>query len=255
MSIKYINTYNELHLGDNVYHLDYLKKIINKYPEYRFAHYCNAQYHTQLQATLVGYEDTIRLYSTLNIPLNSINSWIGSGGWFYTWVSNKIDKLPILYDEMYIEWYNLLETTYGLPNPIKTSDDFLLHFNGLDVYDLEKTYDVLIINSVPMSGQYVYEYELFYKFCNTMSGNGMTLITTNKLENYECTLDYNYNICDIAKISTKCKYILAIHTGPLALCLNKYTINNVEFFHILDNTNAFSYDVCSWSKNLSSIKF
>jgi hypothetical protein len=69
------------------------------------------------------------------------------------------------------------------------------------------------------------------------------------------TLDYNYNLTQIAKISTKTPIIIAVHTGPLALCLNKITLENNQFFHILDIAHGFSFDKITCSSTLTALQF
>ncbi len=257
--MKYFDTYMEPHLGDNVYHLDYLRKIIDNNPEYHFTHYARTKYLNELQIQIYGYENNIKLKSyEQGYPKDAINGWINANNWFqgyYKPQAFQIEGCPLSYDKMYIEWYNLLEQKYNLPNPIKTTEDFKLKFNGLENYDLEKEYDVLIINSIPQSGQYYYEEDLFRELTYHLVNQGYKVITTKKIDNIECTLDYNYNLIQIAKISTKTPIIIAVHTGPLALCLNKITLENCQFLHILDTAHSFSFDKLTCSPTLQSIQF
>ena len=256
---KCFNTHMEPHLGDNVYHLDYLRKIIDNNPEYYFTHYAREKYLNELQTQIIGYENNIQLKSyEQGIPSDSIHGWINTDNWFHGYYKPKalqIEGCPISYDKMYIEWYDLLEQKYNLPNPIKTSEDFKLNFKKLDTYDLEKIYDVLIINSIPQSNQYNYEEDLFKKLTYHLIDQGYNVITTKKIDNIECTLDYDYNLAQIAKISTKTPIIIAVHTGPLPLCLNKITLENCQFFHILDKDHSYSFNKITHSSTLQSIQF
>jgi hypothetical protein len=268
--MKYINTYMEPHLGDNVYHLDYLRKVVDLDSSYHFTHYAREQYLNELQTHLVGYENNIVLKSyNKGIPSDAIHGWINTDNWFegdYRPEAFKLEGCPIAYDKMYIKWYDHLEEKYNIPNPIKTSEDFKTKFNGLEIYDLEKEYDVLLINSIPQSGQYMYEPDLFKQLALDFQDKGYKIITTNKiyldfnpetnsLDSIECTLDYNYGLTHIAKLSTKTPIIIAVHTGPLALCLNKYSLENASIFHILDNRHSFSFDKITCSSTLTALQF
>jgi hypothetical protein len=257
--MKYFNTYLELHLGDNIRHLDYLRKIIDNNPEYSFIHYAREIYLNELHTQIIGYEDNIQLKTIeTGIPEDAINVWINTDNWYEKYYCPKIfqtGKSPLMYDKMYIEWFNLLEQKYNLPNPIKTSEDFKSKFIGLDVYDIEKEYDVLIINSTPQSGQYYYEEGLFKKLCYHLINQDYDIITTKKIDNIECTLDYNYNLTQIAKISTKTPIIIAVDTGPIHLCLNEITLNNSKMFHVLHKSNSYSFKEITWSPTLQSIQF
>jgi len=257
--MKHFNTYMEPHLGDNTYHLDYLRKIVDKDNNYFFTHYARERYLNELQNHITGYENNIQLKSyEQGTPSDAIHGWINTDNWFEGYYRPKAFQLegcPIAYDKMYIEWYNLLEQKYSLPNPIKTPEDFKTKFSGLDNYDLPKEYDALIINSIPQSAQYMYEEDLFKKLSYHLMDQGYNIITTRKIDNIECTLDYNYNLTQIAKISTKTPIIIAVHTGPLALCLNKITLENCKFFHILDTRHSFSFEQLTCSSTLNSIVF
>lgn len=253
--VKHFSTYIEWHLGDNIYHLDYLRKLINNNPEFIFSHYCKKQYINELSNHITEYENNIQLYPIeYGVPEKAINVWIGANNWYYDYKKNNLSS-PLMYDIMYIDWYNHLQNIYGLPNPIQTVEDFLLTFPKIDIYDLPKQYDVLVINSTPQSSQYHYEEDLFKKLIYNFINQGHNIITTKKIDNIECTLDYNYNLTQIAKISTKTPIIIAIHTGPIVLCLNKITLNNSQFFHILDNEHSYSFDKITSSSTLNLISF
>lgn len=269
---KQVITFIEPHLGDNVYFIDYLKKIVDNNPEYIFTHYAQVYYINELQQHVKGYEDNIKLIPfeyihdrelqtsfITNLPKDAIHGWINVDGWFedfYVPSKRKINEYPIKMDKMYIDFYNYLEQKHGLPNPIKTSDDFLLKMKELENYDLPKEYDVLIINSIPQSAQYAYEENLFYKIAHYFQNQeGYKVISTKEIPGIECTLTHQYGLIDIAKISTKTPIIIAINTGPLALCLNKITMDNVQFFHVLDVRNSFSFDKITHSPTLKTLEF
>lgn len=254
---KHFNTYIEPHLGDNVRHLDYLRKIVDLDSNYHFTHYARERYLNELQTQIVGYENNIQLKSyEQGIPPDAIHGWINTDNWYegyYYPNALKNNGYPLMYDKMYIEWFNLLEQKYGLPNPIKTSEDFKTKFNGLENYDLPKQYDALLINSIPQSAQYMYEEDLFEKLAHHLVSQGYKVITTRKINNIECTLDHSYNLTQIAKISTKTPIIVAVDTGPIHLCLNKITLENCQFFHVLHISNSYSFDKITWSSTLNSI--
>jgi hypothetical protein len=268
---KEIITFMEPHLGDNIYFLDYLRKIVDANPKYSFTHYAHSYYMDELQNHIKGYENSIKLIPfeyvhdeklrtsyIINLPKDAIHGWINVDEWFegfYVPNKRKNREYPIKMDKMYIDFYDYLEQKHNLPNPIKTSDDFLLRMEELNNYNLPKEYDVLIINSVPQSAQYVYEEKLFHDIAHHFQNQGYKVISTREIQDIECTLHYRYNLVDIAKISTKTPIIIAVNTGPLALCLNKITMDNVQFFHVLDVRNSFSYDKITHSHTLKTLEF
>jgi hypothetical protein len=88
-----------------------------------------------------------------------------------------------------------------------------------------------------LSGQcYNYEEKKFNNLANEIVKNNQTVITTQKIENIPCTKDYDLNIIEIGKLSKNTKNIIAVNTGPLHLCMNKWTIDKNKFFIIIANT-------------------
>ena len=65
-----IHTYNEYHLGDQLIHLNYLRKVCKENPHLDFTHHCQEQYHAQL---LPLCEDAPILLRDLRIPPEAFN--------------------------------------------------------------------------------------------------------------------------------------------------------------------------------------
>lgn len=248
------NTYINYNLGDSIFAIDYLIKVVKKNKDITFHHHAPERYFGEIRKLIYGFEDRIHISPYHLKPSDSINLWIDDEWWFNQFVEKKNENniYPIDLDEAFIERYKIIEEKFGIPNPIQNSNDFLLEFPDMDNYDLPKKYDLLIINSSPQSGQYVYEWELFEKLIN--ENLNKKIITTLKIPGVECTLDYGYDLINIAKISTKVKNIVSVNTGVITLCLNKITLSNVDNFYVLDNMCSYSYKKIKHSKTLLNIK-
>jgi hypothetical protein len=101
----------------------------------------------------------------------------------------------------------------------------------------------------------MYETELFKELALKFKSNGYNVITTFPIQDIECTLDYNYNLVQIAKISTKTPIIIAVDTGPIHLCLNKITLDNCQLFHVLHKSNSYSFNKITYSSTLTVLQF
>jgi hypothetical protein len=111
----------------------------------------------------------------------------------------------------------------------------------------------LFINSEPLSGQHNYKKEEWDKLIYELSSK-YKIITTNKVDNILCSREDNLSIKDIAAISTNVDYVIAINTGPIVPLFNKYTMERVKQWFILDNEKKYSYPNFINIKQLNDIK-
>jgi hypothetical protein len=62
-----------------------------------------------------------------------------------------------------------------------------------------------------------------------------------KVEGLPCTLDRGMTVVDIGKLSKNVKNIIAVNTGPLHLCMNKWSLSNINNFVIWSTAETFNY--------------
>ena len=243
-NVKYnyiIKIYNidSSHLGDlvfNVYFLNKLKNYIennNIIIEYRI----DKKYHNEIKDLINSKNIKILDYEKIGFNLDFyFNNYIHSF-FYYNIYYSILNRQKIPYDLMYLNLFRDYYR-YNLNIPVQINnfyneDETLLtdYDNLKDVY---KNIDILIINSIPRSGQYnfnVKEWDDFVKYLNKK----YKIVTTRKVENISCTWDDKLTIKKISAISTRSKVIIAINTGPAAAIFNKYTLNYSKKIYILDN--------------------
>lgn len=183
-----------------------------------------------------------------NIPANAINTFHGYDCLYnyflsdFNYFKNAKDKMP--YNDYLAEFLSkVLGKKIGFPKIkelIYTDYDLIERHEKLP--EKYKKLDVLIINSEPQSYQYDLEgnREEFNKMIYTLSENHK-VVTTNKINGILCTQDNNLTLKDIASISAHVKYIIAINTGPLTVCLNSYALNNVKKWFEFDIRCPFNF--------------
>jgi len=217
-----IHTYNEYRLGDQLVHLNFLRRAWDLQPLQEFTHHCNPAYHPQLQDII---EDTSIQLADLSIPPGCINAWIGANNFFYehpkraNWV------------EFHLDWFSYLSTILGIRNPMAGKGDLLFNYPRLNsvVYP---HFDYLIINSPPTSGQLPdYHPNLFTNLVREHLNNGKTVITTYPTGMCECTLDRNMTVTQIGNLSNYCDHIIGVATGPMWT-----TFNTFNHYSVLSRT-------------------
>lgn len=208
-------TFNQYHLGDNLIHLNYLRKL-----GVPVTHYCDATHHYQLEP--LTRDTQISLAGIGEVASGAINAWIGEDGYFYNhpkqddWVAFHLD------------WFTRLSEKLGVPNPIATSKDLLFDYPAL----LDGTYpeyDYLVINSVPLSGQLPsYHPDWFLPHIEFWVKQGLRVITTLPTGLCPSTVDTGMTVTQIGSLSRYCKNIFGVATGPIWPTFNIYNLESVQ---------------------------
>ena len=208
-----IRTYNEYHLGDQLHHLNYLRKVCQEDTSIECTHYCKQEYHSQLLPLCEGVPITLQDLSQRG---DAINAWIGLDGYFYRSPLNQN------WGAFHLDWFSYLSNQLGVMNPIQTPDCFLFDYPELDRKKYP-SYDVLIVNSVPMSGQLPdYNPWFFNKLTKKYLDEGSSVITTFPTNLCQSTLELGMTVTDIGALAKGVSRIQGVDTGPMWTTYNVY---------------------------------
>ena len=230
-----IHTYNEYHLGDNLIHLNYLRKVCQQEPSLDFVHYCSPQYHKQLSPLCEGVSI---LLQDLSIPPGAINAWIGRDNYFHN------HPLRRHWAQFHLDWFDHLSNLMELSSPIACKEDLLFDYPALkEPLDIE--FDLLMVNSVPQSGQLPdFSHDFFKKRVMELTNEGLKVITTAPTGVAPCTLDSGFTVTDIGRLSQCCQLIEGVDTGPMWTTHNIFNQNKVLSRLIYSNASD-SFDLSS----------
>jgi hypothetical protein len=243
---------NKAHLGDCLFQIHYLNKLIEKNNNIKAILHCNSSYHYQLEDFII-YKNNIFLKSLDNVPKNSVDTWITRQ------VPRKNEMLERLnndglHDVFYVSFFKGLSEIIGLNSPIEKPEDMLLHNKELLVENsLSGPLDFLFINSYPLSGQFKsYDRNKIDKIIGQIKERGSVITTAPNSHGLPCTEDFNLKLMQIGNLSIKCKNIIAINTAPIIACFNIFNINFFDKFLVLENAMSYSYN--SRIKNINNIE-
>lgn len=220
---KVIETYNSLHLGDNLIHLNYLHRLSIANPDLLFKHYVDKNYISKLCPLLQGIEN-IELLNLQEMPHRAVNSWIGDEDYFYN------SPLQTNWVDFHLDFFKYFSERLGLNTPIIHRDDLLFDFPALHMLNQDtKAHDFLIINSTPLSGQ-TKDFDPLYltKLTQTLVFKGFSVITTHPTGIVESTLEKGFDLLKIAQISFKSSVIIGIPNGPMWLTFNKISNKQIK---------------------------
>ena len=236
---KVYHLHNSYHLGDNVFNL-ILFNIIKKYIEannIKIFYYAKNEYISQLSEFICS--KNIILNSLNNKPQNSLEVWICND--FYNYVHGP-KYFTISYNKYYINFFNIVLRNLNINCSINklyyVDDNLKSRYERLS--PKYKGFDILILNSQPLSNQYNYNKAEWDRYIVNLNKR-FKILTTTKVPGILCTYDDKLTIKDIAALSTKAKVVIAINSGVVPGLLNYDTLINVKHFYIFDNRCFYSY--------------
>ena len=230
--------YNVYHYGDNILNLKFINNISEYLDKYNIIiHYYYNDTYVKNRGELERYINTprIKINSIYNIPENSIHLWMG----------DKINNTDLFtFDTYYNLFYkhilSILHITDNICTSLYQKEEYLINLYKIinnKCNNKYKNIDILILNSTPQSRQPAPDINEFNKLCINLNKQ-YNICITDYIENdrtIKCTRDDYLKIQDIGAISTSCKYIIAIHSGPITACYNSYTKKNVIKWWIFGN--------------------
>jgi len=257
-----LHLYNIYHLGDNVFNFILFNKL-KKYIDEKciIYYYCQPEYINQVSEFKTS--NNIHIKNICEKPNNSFELWINSRPICYNhdiemYKLRKRGIQRISYNDFYVRFFNFalynLKIKLKIHNLCYKDKELLKRYYKIHGKHNNKysNVDILFLNSQPLSGQYNYDKAKWDNYITNINKH-FKIITTTKVENINCTMDDNLTIKDIASISTKTKVIIAINSGVLPGCLNKYTLNNIKHAYIFDDRNYFSYPNFENKNNIEEI--
>ena len=249
---KVYHLHNSYHLGDNVFNfiLFYLIKDYIEANNIKIFYYAKKEYYDQLKEFICS--ENISL-SFLDIkPNNSIEIWINDK--LFDNIHENQKKpccFNVFYKTFFTEVLKKLSIDISIPRFYYEDNDLLNRYNNID--DKYKNFDILILNSQPLSKQFKYNKIQWDDYIIKMNKQFNILTTTKVNNDILCTMDDNLTVKDIASLSTKAKVIIAVNSGVIPGLFNIYTLTNVKHVYVFDLRSFYSYPNFENRENITDI--
>lgn len=198
--------------------------------------YCRTRYHGEL-AAFIPFGVPVALRPIEFKPEGSVDCWIGRDG-FHT------DHNWHEYDTFYVEHFADLSAKIGVASPVKTRADMLFDSPAIPEQVITPDrFDWLIINAEGQSGQWDHSPDLFMRVIQSILNSRRSVVTTHPCGIYRVpsTINWRYNVAQIAKLSTQVENILAVDTGPTGATFNVWNEKTVKNRLILHKENWFTH--------------
>lgn len=258
---KIIKAYNKHHLGDNIFNILFFNNI-SKYLEKNniiIYYYLKPCYKKQ----------ALEFVNTNNIKLFDYDENNEGNMGLHLWIEEKIFRYKynplcrgklIPYNSFLMIFFNEALKKWKLPIAIKSIiyDDPELNNKYNNLCNLNPKYaniDLLIINSIALSGQFDCTEINWINFIRKFTNNNYNIVITNKINSLDikCTTDDNLTIKDIAALSTHSKIIIFVNSGVAPGLLNIHTLNNAKALYCLDNYTYYLFPKFQKIKNYKNL--
>lgn len=236
------DSYNEFHLGDNLVHVHFLRKLALSQPEHTFRHFAHNMHIAQLAPVADVPANNVLLLPIEGEVFQTMppakraqcrNAWKNAGG---AWQSHPLRNSWAGY---HVEWFQKLSKEMGLESPINSPRDLLFDYPAIAAAwrvghlkigaavpwcwsstnhsPLFTNFDILFINSQPGSGQFLDfdSPDCLAPMIEALLEKGHRVICTNPTRSKcPCTRDYDVSVTGIGNLSLTIPYHVMVSTGP-----------------------------------------
>ena len=224
---KIVHFHCRFHYGDNIANLKFFYNIAAKLKENNimiYYYYDNNQNKNANEFERYVDNDTLTLRLLAERPSDSVELWMGM----------DIDGVghgdfDVYFPKFYMRILTVLNMqNQGIDVSLYQKEDYLLDiYNKLD--NKYKDLDILVLNSQPHSGQFAsYNTDTMNAMCRKLATKYRIATSSPADDSIPCTMSDGLAIQDIGAISTHAKYVVAVFSGPLTACFNKYSKDHVK---------------------------
>jgi hypothetical protein len=220
-----ISIRNDYHLGDHIINFIFFYQIKDYIEENNIIihYYCLEQYHKNVSDFNCSKNIIIMKWENKGYIL-----WQGGNTPHQHWIEDKLCNM-----------FNICLKHYNIPISVNSFEyqdpELFTRYENLD--NKYKNIDILIINSTPLSKQYIYNKELWNDFVIKLSQKH--LVATSEKVNDNILSLHDMSVKNIAAIALKVKKIIAINTGPSIPLYNTDILNNVEVIYLFGPNGTF----------------
>lgn len=219
-----------LRLGDQFQHMQFLRRLALEYPKHQFEHYFAPQLaNSDRFEPVIADCPNIALFSApaMKAPPDSVDAWKGAENEWYQH-PKRLD-----YAAFYLEFFAKLAARLHLDNPITTARDLLFDYPALGPVPQipAPAYDVLVVNSAPLSGQWP-----------QFSGTDVDTIVRDLCARGHRVVCTAWSVwgahppmtpTEVGRLSQSVRLIVMVSTGPSWPTFNIWTHETLEFRLVL----------------------
>lgn len=236
--MKHFIFYGDGNLGDTAIAIMALKRFVEAYDDVEVTMYCKIESYVRELSNLFihpryhfAYTDTCKD--------TYIKTWVGNNIDIYRYrMGNNNQNFVLSVMEHMDDIFQQLGYDRILNGDIKNFRfDFQSILNSKWFGSTE--FDILVVNSMPMSGQIDYDESAFVDFVNRHK-DLYKIAVTKPIPNVDvfCTQDVGMTLSDIGAIAINCHAVVGINTSPILFSANKWATSKLWVICVYGNTDC-----------------
>jgi len=239
-----VSTFCAWHLGDNLAALHYLRSLAKARPDLLFQHFLRPQDLLQCSELVLDVPN-IKIEDITGVDLSGMTDlWKGSDGFYFKY------EHPIAFGSAFLDFFDMTSKKIGVSMPFDNVENLLFDYPAILVDRMVIPFDVLLVNSVPLSGQFAdFSDADFVQLARDLVLGGYSVISTKKIPGIPCTLEAMLTVTGIANLSLRCKYLIAVCTGSMWPSFNVFGNNSLHVKFVLN-----SHEIIDFGKNVVMCK-
>lgn len=226
-------TFCDWHLGDNLVHLNFIRRLALANPDHEFVHSALPEYLWQLRPLVRDLKNASVTDERVSGPCH--NAWKNADD-FYVKHPNGGD-----FSAFHVEHFQRLAHRMGLESPIKVTTDLLFDYPELqEVVWPGCEFDYLVVNSCPLSGQLcAYREDLFDGLMRRLVALGRTVAATQGMGIDGVCYTKPMSVTGVGNLSLRCRNIVGVATGPMWTTYNVWAKPELRLV-LLDSQERFN---------------
>ena len=210
------------------------------HPDFLFVHSLRPQDILQCSEVILDIPNIqIKDISGSNLS-GMIDLWKGSEGFYFKY------SHPIHFGSAFLDFFDFVSKKMGVATPFRIVDDLLFDYPAILVDRVSIPFDILLVNSVPLSGQFVgFSEAEFVRLARDLVLGGYSVVTTKKIPGLPCTLEGKLTVTGIANLSLRCRYLIAVCTGSMWPSFNVFNNDSLRFKFVLN-----SHEIIDFGRNV-----
>jgi hypothetical protein len=210
-------TFNEWHLGDNLVHLNFLRRLAVKHPDCQFVHACRANYREQLEP-VVWPLGNIKIVPLQGRDPHSVDAWKNHGACSRRGGFSGRHPLRLDWVEFHKVFFADLARRMGLSTPIHGMEDLLFDYPAVkEETKLPGRWDVLVCNISGMSGQLRgWKEGDWDEIIQRLIKKGRSVVCTGPSRTgAACTSEAGLSVTGVGNVSLRVDRIIGCPCGPM----------------------------------------
>lgn len=231
--MRILNFIGDAHLGDSSLDVRAIKHLVLSIEDIEVTYYCKPEYYTELSILFIHDRFKVKVHN----GEDGIKCWVGNESSKYM---NRLIGSNYNFIYAVMERWNDICESLGYCRRFNSVEAFMFDFDSIaNSKWKDKSFDIVVVNSAPCSGQINYDNRIFEDFVARHKSKYTMAVTTQINDKaIFCTRDNNMTLSDVGALAFNSKVVIGINTSPILYLAHKWSNIKDWIIFVGDKTNC-----------------